>query len=62
MPPETISQEELFRSNTGVDLLDKRLDEEVRARMQLEERTANTNEELKVLRERLARLERRRGA
>jgi hypothetical protein len=38
----------------------KRLDEEVRARLELEQRFAHANEELKVLRDRLHRLERRR--
>ena len=41
-------------------LLEKRLDEEVRARLELEQRFASANEELKVLRDRLHRLERRR--
>ena len=40
--------------------LAKRLDEEVRARLELEQRFAHANEELKVLRDRLHRLERRR--
>jgi hypothetical protein len=41
-------------------MLEKRLDEEVRARLELEQRFAGANEELKVLRDRLHRLERRR--
>ncbi len=59
--PVIITQDEL-RDGPRVELLDKRLDEEVRARMQLEERMQQANEEIKVLRDRLARIERRRGA
>ncbi len=58
--PESISPEEIALSGDRVELLEKRLDEEVRARMQLEERLAHVSEEQKVLRDRLQRAARRR--
>ncbi len=42
-----------------VDIVEKRLDEEVRARMQLEERVMHMTEENKVLRDRVHRIARR---
>jgi hypothetical protein len=39
--------------------MDRRIDEEVRARMQLEERLAQVQEEIKVMRDRLQRVARR---
>ncbi len=58
--PESISPEEIALSGDRVELLEKRLDDEVRARMQLEERLAQVSEEQKVLRDRLRRAARRR--
>lgn len=57
--PETITREEL-ESGNRVELLEKRLDDEVRARVQLEERLAGMLEEQKVLRDRLRRVKRER--
>ena len=57
--PETITREELEGGNR-VELLEKRLDDEVRARVQLEERLAGMLEEQKVLRDRLRRVKRER--
>ena len=50
------------RAADAASVLEKRLDDEVRARLELEQRFAQANEELKVLRDRLHRLERRREA
>ncbi len=57
--PETITRSEIIGSSDRVDILEKRIDEEVRARMQLEERLFQTQEELKVLRDRVHRVSRR---
>ena len=57
---DEISPAEILAAGDHDGLLEKRLDEEVRARLELEQRFAHANEELKVLRDRLHRLERRR--
>ena len=57
--PETITPDEILAAADRIDLLDKRIDEEVRARMQLEECVLHANEELKVMRDRLHRASRR---
>ncbi|MBM4337590.1 MAG: hypothetical protein FJ108_17015 [Deltaproteobacteria bacterium] len=57
---DEISPAEILPVGDHEALLEKRLDEEVRARLELEQRFASANEELKVLRDRLHRLERRR--
>ena len=56
---DSISADEL-RAAEATDALAQRLDEEVRARVALEERLTQAGEELKVLRDRLHRVERRR--
>jgi hypothetical protein len=58
--PETITQAELVGGPARSEILEKRLDEEVRARMHLEERMGELLEEQKVLRDRLHRMTRRR--
>jgi len=58
--PETITQDELAGGPARSEILEKRLDEEVRARMHLEERMGELLEEQKVLRDRLHRMTRRR--
>ena len=57
---DEITRAEILAAGDTEGLLAKRLDEEVRARFELEQRFAHANEELKVLRDRLHRLERRR--
>lgn len=57
--PETITQAEL-EGGPRAEVLEKRLDEEVRARMNLEEKMGALLEEQKVLRDRLHRMTRRR--
>ena len=57
--PETITPEEIVGTSDRADILDKRIDEEVRARMHLEERLSQLHEEVKVMRSRLHRIERR---
>jgi hypothetical protein len=57
---DEISPAEILAAGDPEAMLEKRLDEEVRARLELEQRFAGANEELKVLRDRLHRLERRR--
>ncbi len=58
-PGDTIAPAELkARAGDPVELLTKRLDEEVRLRFELEDRVAELREELKVLRDRARRLER----
>ncbi len=59
---DEISPAEILAAGDHEAMLEKRLDEEVRARLELEQRFASANEELKVLRDRLHRLERRREA
>jgi hypothetical protein len=58
--PETITPDELVGGPARSEILEKRLDEEVRARMHLEERMGELLEEQKVLRDRLHRMTRRR--
>ena len=57
---DEIAPEEIYGSGERERALEQRLDQEVRARVALEERMAQANEELKVLRDRLHRVERRR--
>jgi len=57
---DEISPEEILAAGDHDGMLEKRLDDEVRARLELEQRFAHANEELKVLRDRMHRLERRR--
>ena len=52
-PPDHLAQA------ARLDTLEKRLDDEVRARMMLEERLVQLHEELKIIRDRLARRVRR---
>lgn len=56
--PEVITAEELESANR-VELLEKRLDEEVRSRVALEERLSGLLEEQKLLRDRLRRVKRK---
>ena len=48
VPPELIMAHEVGDGNDRVNILEKRIDEEVRARMQLEESVKQLQEELKV--------------
>jgi len=57
---EGISSDELRFAADATVVLEQRLDQEVRARVALEERLGEASEELKVLRDRLSRIERRR--
>jgi hypothetical protein len=57
---DEIAPEEIYGTGERERALEQRLDQEVRARVALEERMAAANEELKVLRDRLHRVERRR--
>ena len=57
---EAISVDELRGAADPTSVLEQRLDDEVRARLALEERLSQAGEELKVLRDRLHRVERRR--
>jgi len=57
--PETITPDEVLRASDRIDLLEKRIDEEVRARMQVEQRLGQIQEDLKVVRDRIVRLVRR---
>lgn len=54
---EFITPEEIESDGSRVGLLEKRLDDEVRARMRLEERLIHVSEELKVIRDRMRRSE-----
>ena len=56
---ETITLEEIAGASDQVDLLDRRIDQEVRARIHLEQRLGEMQEELKVMRDRLQRAKRR---
>ena len=60
MGVDSFSPAELRGAADATAVLEQRLDEEVRARVALEERLAQAGEELKVLRDRLHRVERRR--
>ncbi len=57
--PESITGGEIFASSDRLDLLEKRIDEEVRSRMNLERRVVEVQENLKVVRDRVTRLSRR---
>jgi hypothetical protein len=57
--PESITPEEVLSASDRLDLLEKRIDEEVRARMQLEGRVVQVQEDLKVVRDRVGRIARR---
>jgi hypothetical protein len=57
---EGISNDELRLAADATGVLEQRLDQEVRARVALEERLGEASEELKVLRDRVNRVERRR--
>ncbi len=57
--PESITAAEVFAASDRLDLLEKRIDEEVRARMNLERRFVEVQEDLKVVRDRIGRLARR---
>jgi len=56
---DSITPDDLASPVGKLDLLEKRLDDEVRARMRLEERLLHLQEELKVMRDRMQRLLRR---
>jgi hypothetical protein len=60
--PETISSQEILEATERIDLLEKRIDEEVRSRMQLEERATRLQEDLKVVHDRIQRLAQRGSA
>ncbi len=53
---DEIRPSEIIGAADRLEILEKRLDEEVRARAHVEERVALLNEELKVLRDRVNRL------
>ena len=57
--PESITGGEILASSDRLDLLEKRIDEEVRSRMNLERRVVEVQENLKVVRDRVTRLSRR---
>jgi hypothetical protein len=57
--PETITPDEVLRASDRIDLLEKRIDEEVRGRMQVEQRLGQIQEDIKVVRDRINRLVRR---
>ncbi|MFI5315276.1 MAG: hypothetical protein ACHQ6T_06230, partial [Myxococcota bacterium] len=57
---DSISTADLRGAADATSVLEQRLDDEVRARVALEERLSQAGEELKVLRDRLHRVERRR--
>ena len=57
--PESITPEEVLSASDRLDLLEKRIDEEVRSRMHLESRVVQVQEDLKVVRDRVNRIPRR---
>jgi hypothetical protein len=57
--PETITPDEVLRASDRMDLLEKRIDEEVRGRMHVEQRLGQIQEDIKVVRDRINRLVRR---
>jgi hypothetical protein len=57
--PESITPGEVLSASDRLDLLEKRIDEEVRARMHLENRVVQVQEDLKVVRDRVSRVSRR---
>jgi hypothetical protein len=56
--PDEIRPSEIVGAADRLEILEKRLDEELRARVRLEEKVAIVNEELKVLRDRVHRIAR----
>jgi hypothetical protein len=54
--PDTIRPTEIVGAADRLEIVEKRLDEEARARVALEERVSVLSEELKVLRDRINRL------
>lgn len=58
IPSDTIMPEEFESAGDRLGVLEKRIDDEVRARMHLEERVIQIQEELKVLRDRFQRVAR----
>lgn len=60
--PGEMSADELLDAAERIDLLEMRIDEEVRGRMKLEERTTELQEDVKVLKDRLLRIVRRDGS
>ncbi len=54
--PESIHPDEIPAADDRVDLLEKRIDEEVRQRMQVEEHLGQVQEHLKLMRDRLNKL------
>lgn len=58
IPADTIMPEEFEVGGDRLGILEKRIDDELRARMQLEERVIQLQEELKVLRDRFHRVTR----
>lgn len=59
VPQEDISPEEIEGSPSRLESLEKRVDEEVRARVTLEQRVGQVHEDLKVVRDRVTRILRR---
>jgi hypothetical protein len=57
--PESITPEEVLTASDRLDLLEKRIDEEVRSRIHLDSRVVQVQEDLKVVRDRVGRLVRR---
>lgn len=57
--PESITPEEVLNASDRLNLLEKRIDEEVRSRVQLEDRIVEVQEDLKVVRDRVNRITRR---
>jgi hypothetical protein len=53
---ESITPREILEATERIDVLEKRIDEEVRGRMQLEERASRIQEDLKVVQDRILRL------
>ena len=54
--PESIHPDEILAADDRVDRLEKRIDEEVRQRMQVEEHLGQIQEHLKLMRDRLNKL------
>jgi hypothetical protein len=57
--PESITGGEILAASDRLDLLEKRIDEEVRSRMNLERRVVEVQQDLKVVRDRVSRIARR---
>jgi hypothetical protein len=58
---ESITPREILEATERIDVLEKRIDEEVRGRMLLEERASRIQEDLKVVQDRIQRLAQRRS-